>query len=156
MKFIVGGILMVEFITMLLLMKKILVPGIKELRYIDPRKIRKVREVVKKKVPGGDGGEAIVPRIQNEYYIFNEKGFNYGNKTVGPSTTGLKISKDSICHVTSGLTDTNGTMVLSYMHKAIKALNQLRTLEDALVIYRLARAPRTFKFGILTLVIFLK
>ena len=115
--------------------------GIKQVRYIDPRKIRKIREVVKKKVPGGDGGEAVVPRIQNEYYVFNEKGFNYGNKTVGPSTTGLKIAKDSIVHITSGLTDTNGTMVLSYLHKAIKALNQLRTLEDALVIYRLARAP---------------
>ena len=115
--------------------------GIKELRYVDPRKIRKVREVVKKKVPGGDSGAAVVPKIQNEYYIFNDKGFNYGNKTVGPSTTGLKIAKDSIVHIVSGLTDTQGTMVLSYLHKAIKALNQLRTLEDALVIYRLARAP---------------
>lgn len=115
--------------------------GIKELRYIDPRKIRKVREVAKKRVPGGDTAEAVVPRIQNEYYIFNDKGFNYGNKTVGPSTTGLKIAKDSIVHTVSGLTDTQGTMVLSYLHKAIKALNQLRTLEDALVIYRLSRAP---------------
>jgi len=115
--------------------------GIKEVRYIDPRKIRKIREIVKKRVPGGSEGEAVVPKVQNEYYIFNEKGFNYGNKTVGPSTTGMKIAKDSIVHITSGLTDTNGTMVLSYMHKAIKALNQLRTLEDALVIYRLARAP---------------
>lgn len=121
--------------------EKDLKAGVKELRYVDPRKIRKVREVTKKKVAGGDGGEAIVPKIQNEYYIFNEKGFNYGNKTVGPSTTGLKIAKDSIVHITSGLTDTNGTMVLSYLHKAIKAINQLRTLEDALVIYRLARAP---------------
>jgi hypothetical protein len=115
--------------------------GIKEVRYVDPRKIRKIREVTKRRVPGGDGGEAIVPKIQNEYYLFNDKGFNYGNKSVGPTTTGMKIAKDSIVHVTSGLTDTQGTMVLSYMHKAIKALNQLRTLEDALVIYRLARAP---------------
>ena len=115
--------------------------GIKEVRYIDPRKIRKVREVVKKKVRGGDAGESVLQKTQNEYFIFNDKGFNYGNKTVGPSTTGLRIAKDSIVHVTSGLTDTQGTMVLSYLHKAIKALNQLRTLEDALVIYRLARAP---------------
>lgn len=115
--------------------------GIKELRYVDPRKIRKIREVTKKKIPGGDGGEAVIPRVMNEYYIFNEKGFNYGNKTVGPSTTGIKIAKDSVIHTVSGLTDTNGTMVLSYMHKAIKALNQLRTMEDALVIYRLSRAP---------------
>ncbi len=115
--------------------------GIKEVRYIDPRKIRKVREVAKKRVPGGEGGEAVVPRVQNEYFIFNDKGFNYGNKTVGPTTTGMKIAKDSIVYVTSGLTDTQGTMVLSYLHKSIKSINQLRTLEDALVIYRLARAP---------------
>ena len=115
--------------------------GIKEVRYIDPRKIRKVREVVKKKVRGGESGEAVLTKTQNEYFIYNDKGFNYGNKTVGPSTTGLRIAKDSIVHITSGLTDTQGTMVLSYLHKAIKALNQLRTLEDALVIYRLARAP---------------
>lgn len=115
--------------------------GIKEVRYIDPRKIRKVREVSKRRVAGGEGGEALVPRVQNEYFIFNDKGFNYGNKTVGTSTSGMKIAKDSIVYVTSGLTDTQGTMVLSYLHKAIKSINQLRTLEDALVIYRLARAP---------------
>ena len=115
--------------------------GIKEVRYVDPRKIRKIREVSKRKVPGGDGGEAIIPKVQNEYFVFNDKGFNYGNKSVGPTTTGMKIAKDSIVYVNSGLTDTQGTMVLSYLHKAIKPLNQLRTLEDALVIYRLARAP---------------
>ena len=116
--------------------------GIKEIRYIDPRKIRKIREIAKRRAKGGsDMGESIIPKTQNEYYIFNDKGFNYGNKVTGPSTTGLRIAKDSILHVTSGLTDTQGTMVLSYLHKAIKALNQLRTLEDALVIYRLARAP---------------
>lgn len=115
--------------------------GIKELRFIDPRKIRKIREVNRIRVPGGISSEAVVPQIKNEYYIYNDKGFNYGNKAMGPTTSGLKIAKDSIVQVTSGLTDTNGTMVLSYLHKAIKALNQLRTLEDALVIYRLARAP---------------
>ena len=115
--------------------------GIKELRYIDPRKIRKVREVQKKKVQANNPGDAVVTKTVNEYFIFNDKGFNFGNKAVGPSTTGLKIAKDSILHVVSGLTDNQGTMVLSYLHKAIKPLNQLRTLEDALVIYRLARAP---------------
>jgi len=115
--------------------------GIKEVRYIDPRKIRKIREVAKKRAIGGETNEAVITKIQNEYYIYNDKGFSYGNKSVGPTTTGLRIAKDSILHITSGLTDTNGTMVLSYLHKAIKPLNQLRTLEDALVIYRLARAP---------------
>ena len=114
--------------------------GIKELRYVDPRKIRKVREVQKKRA-GTDVSEPVLTKVINEYYIFNDKGFNYGNKAVGPNTTGLKISKDSILHVVSGLTDNQGTMVLSYLHKSIKALNQLSTLEDALVIYRLARAP---------------
>jgi hypothetical protein len=115
--------------------------GIKELRYVDPRKIRKVREISKKRIQAGNTGDAVLTKTVNEYFIFNDKGFNYGNKAVGPSTTGLKIAKDSVLHIVSGLTDNQGTMVLSYMHKAIKALNQLRTLEDALVIYRLARAP---------------
>jgi len=115
--------------------------GIKELRYVDPRKIRKVREIAKKRIQNGNQGDAIMSKVANEYFIFNDKGFNYGSKAVGPSTSGLKIAKDSILHVVSGLTDNQGTMVLSYLHKGIKALNQLRTLEDALVIYRLARAP---------------
>lgn len=115
--------------------------GIKEVRYVDPRKIRKIREIARRRAKGGDFGEAVIPKTQNEYYVYNDKGFNYGNKAVGPTTTGLRIAKDSILHITSGLTDTQGTMILSYLHKAIKALNQLRTLEDALVIYRLARAP---------------
>lgn len=115
--------------------------GIKEIRYVDPRKIRKVREVTRKRVAVEQPGDAMINKTVNEYYIFNEKGFNYGNKTVGPTTSGLKIAKDSVLHIVSGLTDNQGTMVLSYLHKAIKALNQLRTLEDALVIYRLARAP---------------
>lgn len=118
--------------------------GIKEVRYVDPRKIRKVREVVKRRVKGGtDQSEALITKTQNEYYIYNDRGFNYGgNRQPGGATTsGLRIASDSILHITSGLTDTSGTMVLSYLHKGIKALNQLRTLEDALVIYRLARAP---------------
>ena len=116
--------------------------GIQEVRYVDPRKIRKVREISKRKIQTGmNTGEGVMAKVVNEYYIFNDKGFNYGNKAVGPSTTGLKIAKDTVLHVVSGLTDNQGTLVLSYLHKAIKALNQLRTLEDALVIYRLARAP---------------
>jgi hypothetical protein len=120
--------------------------GIKELRYVDPRKIRKIREVAKKRIQTGSGGgggpgDAIITRVANEYYIYNDKGFNYGNKPSGPATNGLKIAADAVLHIVSGLTDNGGTMVLSYLHKGIKALNQLRTLEDALVIYRLARAP---------------
>jgi hypothetical protein len=115
--------------------------GIQELRFIDPRKIRKVREVQKKKAKNNEPTEITVSKVVNEYYIFNDKGFNFGNKAVGTNTTGLRIAKDSIVHVVSGITDNQGQMVLSYLHKAIKPLNQLSTLEDALVIYRLARAP---------------
>ncbi|MFI5260746.1 MAG: portal protein [Candidatus Paceibacteria bacterium] len=115
--------------------------GIKEVRYIDPRKLRKIREIEKRRVPGQPMADLAIPVTKNEYYIYNDKGFSYGNKSVGGTTTGIKIAIDAIVHVVSGLTDTYGTMVLSYLHKAIKAMNQLRTLEDALVIYRLARAP---------------
>jgi hypothetical protein len=86
----------------------------------------------------------MIPQTKNEYYVFNEKGFsgqNKNNNFTAMNQNGFKIAVDSIVHVTSGLTDSTGGLVLSYIHKAIRALNQLRTLEDALVIYRLARAP---------------
>ena len=117
------------------------VAGIQELRYIDPRKIRKIREVQKKKLTQSVVADATITKTVNEYFVFNDKGFNFGNKIMGTSTTGFRIAKDSILHCVSGLTDNQGTMVLSYLHKSIKQLNQLRTLEDALVIYRLSRAP---------------
>ena len=115
--------------------------GIKELRYIDPRKIRKIKEVVKNKK-----GAFPVTKVKAEYYVFNEKGFMTKNSQYGVATgtygeKGLKIAKDSIVHAVSGLMDTNNSLVLSYLHKAIKPLNQLRTLEDASVIYRISRAP---------------
>lgn len=116
--------------------------GIHEVRYIDPRKIRKVREISRRPITTqAVDAQISIPIVRNEYYIYNERGFNYGNKVVGPTTSGLKIARDSIVHTASGLTDTQGTMVLSYLHKGIKALNQLRVLEDALVIYRISRAP---------------
>lgn len=115
--------------------------GIKEFRYVDPRKIRKVREVKKKPLPKTN---VVVTQKQAEYFIYNEKGFAPNLVTTGvtaSSATGVKISADSILHVTSGVTDKNNTLVLSYLHKAIKPLNQLRTLEDATLIYRISRAP---------------
>lgn len=115
--------------------------GIKELRNIDPRKIRKIREQKKKKDPKS---EAVVTQTTKEYYIYNEKGYNaqgIGSGAAAYSAVGVKIAKDAIVHCTSGIMDTNGTMVISYLHKAIKPLNQLRVLEDATVIYRISRAP---------------
>jgi hypothetical protein len=120
--------------------------GVAELRYIDPRKIRKVREVVKKKVRGGEATasvDAVVTVTKNEYYVFTDKGFDTKAKTGydgGSNNNGLRISKESIIYVTSGITDPAGSMVVSYLHKAIKPNNQLRMLEDAAVIYRLSRS----------------
>jgi hypothetical protein len=112
--------------------------GIQELRYIDPRKIRKIREI--KKVPDPKN-KLVTTKIVNEFFIYNERGFGVTQKGIATETKGIKIAKDSIIHVTSGLTDEYGKMVLSYLHEAIKPLNQLRCLEDAAVIYRLVRAP---------------
>ena len=115
--------------------------GIKELRYIDPRKIRKIREMEKKKVDN-----IIVQTVKNEYYVYSEKGFGVTSKTQqytpqDTMTQGVKIAEDSIILTTSGLMNETNSMVLSYLHKAIKPINQLRSLEDASIIYRLARAP---------------
>ena len=107
--------------------------GIKELRYIDPRKIRKVREKVKTKDPRT--GATIYNKEQKEYYLYNPKGIT------SSATQGIKIAPDSISHIHSGLMDSRNNMILGHLHKAVKPLNQLRMLEDATVIYRLARAP---------------
>ena len=122
---------------------KNLTDGIKEVRYIDPRKIRKIREVTSRVVPNSgqiNPADGIITKTVNEYFLFNDKGFG-GGKNNSATTNGLKVAKDAMIHVVSGLTDNQGTLVLSYLHKAQRALNQLRTLEDALVIYRLSRAP---------------
>ena len=114
--------------------------GIQELRYIDPRKLRKIREVTKDKDANAD---TTLIRTKNEYYIFNDKGFVAKNSglTANDSAKGVRIAKDSIIEITSGIVNETNTLVLSHLHKAIKPLNQLRMLEDAAVIYRLARAP---------------
>ncbi len=118
--------------------------GITELRYIDPRKIKKVREVRKRRPDGPmPHGLAIIDEYE-EYYLFNEKGI------AGTTSGGIKIAPDTITFVPSGLIDQNKNLVLSYLHKAIKPVNQLRMIEDATVIYRIARAPerRIFKIDV--------
>jgi len=110
--------------------------GITELRYIDSTKIRKVRELNKDIDP--KTGVEMVDKI-NEYFVYNEKGLN--PLTMGAAGLGVKISVDSIAFIPSGLIDGNSGRVLSYLHKAIKPVNQLRMIEDALVIYRISRAP---------------
>jgi len=110
--------------------------GIKELRYIDPRRLRKVREIKKQK-DERTGVEIMQP--VNEYYIYNDKVVSGSSSNFGP--VGTRITTDSIISVVSGLMDSRRAVVLSYLHKAIKPLNQLRMIEDATVIYRISRAP---------------
>jgi hypothetical protein len=110
--------------------------GIQELRYIDPRKIRKIREIKKEK--DEKTGAEIVKTV-NEYYLYNDKVVSGGSNNFGP--VGVRIAPDSIININSGLMDSRRAIVLSYLHKAIKPLNQLRMIEDATVIYRISRAP---------------
>jgi len=117
--------------------------GITELRYIDPRKVKKVRapknkpgsEFAPKEVQGGVQKPGAIEF--EEFFIYNEKGVQPG----ASATTGLKISKDAIAFCASGLVDQQRNLILSYLHKAIKPVNQLRMIEDSVVIYRISRAP---------------
>jgi hypothetical protein len=106
--------------------------GLLELKYLDPRKVKKIREVRKQRT------QASLDIINDfkEYYIYNEKGVSGG-----VAGQGIKIAVDTIAYTNSGLIDQNKNLVLSYLHKAIKPVNQLRMIEDAVVIYRIARAP---------------
>ena len=126
--------------------------GIQELRYIDPMKMRYVRQqkkkekdkydqlVTKNMLMDEDPMAYNFPEIE-EYFIYNPKTTGTGNPMQTNTTRGIRIAKDSIAYCTSGLVDRNKGTTLSYIHKAIKALNQLRMIEDSLVIYRLSRAP---------------
>ncbi len=128
--------------------------GIQEIRYIDPMKMKFIRQEKKDKNKRNDGvnlsnayeidpKKDVYPEIE-EYYIYTPKP-NHPQGSYNPSgnnsKSSIKIAKDSITYVTSGLFDRNKGTCLSYLHKAIKALNQLRMIEDSLVIYRLSRAP---------------
>lgn len=122
--------------------------GIVDLRYIDPRKIKLVKEMAKTghDQGGGDGQGGSLKKVKNEYYVYSENGFgSSGGSGAGGSnggmTTTLKISKDSIARVTSGIVNESNSLVLSHLHPAMKPLNQLRMLEDATIIYTLTRAP---------------
>jgi hypothetical protein len=105
--------------------------GINELRFVDPRKIRKIKKINKKR---NDKGVEVVANVE-EYYLYNDKGINEN------TTQGVKLSTDSIIFCPSGLIDANTNMMMSHLHKAIKPVNQLKMVEDSLVIYRVSRAP---------------
>ena len=128
--------------------------GIQELRYIDAMKMRYVRQQKKKPNDNSNYAKSNVdnpmdydfPEIE-EYFIYNPKssypvGAMGGQPTSSPTqNAGIKIARDSVSYCTSGLVDRNKGTCLSYLHKAIKSLNQLRMIEDSLVIYRISRAP---------------
>ena len=105
--------------------------GIVELRYIDPRKIRRIKNIKKERTPQG---VEVVKEIE-EYYLYNDKGITE------QTTHGVKLALDSVVYVPSGFNDANTGMAMSYLHKAIKPVNQLKMIEDSLVIYRISRAP---------------
>ena len=115
--------------------------GITEVRFIDPKFIKKVREVERDKVKGG----IEIVKSTKEWYIYNEAGVYPALPAIGGSTNlqaqGLKISADAIVYVPSGLYNPTTNQVYSLLQKAIKPTNQLRMIEDAVVIYRIARAP---------------
>jgi hypothetical protein len=105
--------------------------GIVELRFVDPRKIRRIKNIEKTKTPKG----VDVVKIIDEYYLYNDKGITE------QTTQGVKLTLDSVIFAPSGLIDTNTGMMMSHLHKAIKPVNQLKMIEDAVVIYRISRAP---------------
>ena len=115
--------------------------GIKDVRYVDPRKIRKVREVKKDK---DKSGVTLIKDVQ-EYFVFDEKGIATNSqmsyRTDVVNDKAIKVSKDAVTYCTSGLVDQDRNIPLSYLHKAIRPANQLRMMENAVVIYRITRAP---------------
>lgn len=132
--------------------------GIKDIRYIDPLKIKFIRKIKKNKqestltaqvksimISAVDANSVTNPEV-DEFYLYDPSvGYSATQSNLHSSysstSQAVKLSKDSVTYVTSGLVDRNRQTVLSYLHKAIKALNQLRMIEDSLVIYRLSRAP---------------
>ena len=110
--------------------------GVVGLRMIDPLQIKKVREVLKKK---NAKGVEVIDKVK-EYYTYNQGGFER-NQMVGQANQTLQISPDAIVYTTSGMMDANRRNIIGYMHKGLKAANQLKMMEDALVIYRISRAP---------------
>lgn len=126
--------------------------GIQDLRAVNPAKIKKVKEIEEKQ-DTRTGAKLVV--ATEEYFVYSDEHFAVGgNAGIGKGSAlglmgnGIKIPKDSICYVTSGLTDSSKTISLSYLHKALRNVNQLRMMEDALIIYRMSRAPERRVFNI--------
>ena len=127
--------------------------GVQEVRPINPIKIQKVKEILEKQ---DEKTSIALKEVVDEYFLFSENGFGSINNSnissrghgYGSGDSGIKLSKDSVSYITSGMTDASRRWPLSHLHKALKLVNQLRMMEDALVIYRLARAPERRLFSI--------
>jgi hypothetical protein len=109
--------------------------GIVDIRNVDPLKIKKVRNVEKEKDP-----KTKIDKIKKveEFYVFNDKGFDRSGTNEGAT---IRIAPEAVCYTTSGMLDYTKNIVIGYLHKALKTSNQLAMMEDALVIYRISRAP---------------
>jgi len=115
--------------------------GISEIRAVDPIKIRKIRKVTKEKVgTHGTNDPTSMPLVKSveEFFLFTD---TTPNTLTPTNSSGIKINKDAICYINSGVIDSNTKRVMGYLHKAIRPLNMLRQIEDAVVIYRISRAP---------------
>jgi hypothetical protein len=134
--------------------------GIKELRYIDPLKIKYIRKLkkteqnnlsnqVRSLLSNQNYSEDILNPEIEEYYVYDPSvGYSPTTSNLHSASKAIKLTKDSVTYITSGLVDRNRQTILSYLHKAIKALNQLRMIEDSIVIYRLSRASEKRLFYI--------
>lgn len=114
--------------------------GIQQITYMDPRRVRKIRNITKEK---DAQGVEVITRV-DVFYLYNEKIVNNNVQSpqiIGNFAGGVKLTEDSVVQITSGLFDPAKSTVLSYLHKAIRPMNQLRFVEDATVIYRISRAP---------------
>ena len=124
--------------------------GIKELRYVDPRKIRKIKTQRRARV--NKTSSAMVNKTVEEFFIYNDKGFakapTQGSTYNDPGSQGIRIAVDAVVSISSGLVNVGGDMVIGHLQKAIKPLNQLKSMEDSLVIYRISRAPERRVFYI--------
>jgi hypothetical protein len=112
--------------------------GIKKLRMIDPRSVKYVREIERET---NEKTQVEYIKSMEEYFLYSENSVIFNPVTGKSATNVVKLSKDSVAYVPSGITDLNTNKVIGYLHKAIKPVNQLRMMEDAVVIYRIARAP---------------
>lgn len=124
--------------------------GIQELRYIDPRKIKRIKQVDKQKDP--NTGTELFQTV-NDFYVYNDSKVNYARGSSAPGASvaaGIQIAVDSIAACTSGLIDMEKNVVIGHLHTAIKPTNQLRMIEDAVVINALVRAPLRRIFNVYT------